>query len=540
MQKRLAIAFSVANLCFFKAWREILSPQTLSRLYFWKQYPTYAAVLALLINVLLFTALFYWGFKILSARGGSFYRNLARLAFLVIFLRAGNGVRVQFESLTTGHLRSLVGRAGFFVIGMSLLALLIYAALRYGLVRVARSAAIIALIVLPFGLIGLVQAGWWTIKYRHFWHDQPPGPILKTELTNQARVVWVIFDEMSQNLPFENRPANLSLPNFDRFRAEALSATNAFPPAGHTVQSMPALLTGKLIASVQPITPNELELRFPTQAASAWSKEPDIFSQTRAFGFNSALVGWFHPYCRIEGSRMTSCYWQPSGLFGDPDRFSLSKNLQRQQADALALVPLTRRLRTWISPAAPDDYRAPHLAVYEMLHKAAISAVAQPNMSLTLIHLPVPHPPYIYDRTKSVWDIKTEREYLDNLALADRALGELRAAMEQAGLWERTAVIISSDHWWRTDLWKPVKNFWSAGDSANQGDHVDHRVPFMVRLPGQRTALNYDASFNTVLTHDLILEILGKRISRPEEVRDWLDTHKTIGESPYQSYDDPQ
>jgi len=61
-------------------------------------------------------------------------------------------------------------------------------------------------------------------------------------------VLWLIFDEMNEELLFASRPQALSLPNFDHLRSEALIATNAFPPAGHTTQSIPALLTGRLIA----------------------------------------------------------------------------------------------------------------------------------------------------------------------------------------------------------------------------------------------------------------------------------------------------
>jgi hypothetical protein len=52
-------------------------------------------------------------------------------------------------------------------------------------------------------------------------------------------------------------------------------------------------------------------------------------------------------------------------------------------------------------------------------------------------------------------------------------------------------------------------------------------------------SVSYEARFNTVLTHDLILEVLRGKISTPGELQSWLDSHKTIGESPYQNYDDP-
>jgi len=159
-------------------------------------------------------------------------------------------------------------------------------------------------------------------------------------------------------------------------------------------------------------------------------------------------------------------------------------------------------------------------------------------LGLTFVHLPVPHAPYVYDRQKGTWDTTTERQYFDNVALADRALGELRQTMEQAGTWDQTTVIISSDHWWRIDYWRSKKNLWAEVDDLNEADHVDYRVPFIVKLPGQTTQLTYEPAFNTVLTHDLVLDVLRGKVTKAADVSAWLDAHRTIGESPYHSYED--
>lgn len=538
MYKRLAIAFSVANLCFFRAWSEALSPPTFAYLYLWREYPGYASLISLTINVVLLTAVFYGGFTLVWRVGGPTFHNLARACFLIVFLRALNGVRAQTVSLSTHELRLLFGHAGFFAIGVSLLALLILVIARFGLARVARGAAIIALILSPFGVVGWMHATWLAVRYGRL-PERPSAPIVNTK-PNQPRVLWLIFDEMSESLVFADRPASLSMPNFDRLRAEGLTATNAFPPAGRTIQSIPALLTGRLIASVKPAGPDELMLTFPAQqTAVGWSSQPDIFTEARAAGFNTAVVGWYHPYCRVIGDRLTSCLWEPNSELW---RLSIAGRLLGQEVDLLPLLPFTGKIRNRFMQRSPEEYRIPHLAAYQKLLTAAEKEATAPNGGLTFVHLPVPHPPYIYDRRKGVLDTTAPREYLDNLALADRAVGELRQALERAGIWEQTTIVISSDHWWRTDYWQPVNfdTFWSGADALNLRERVDHRVPFLIRLAGQKTPATYEAPFNTVLTHDLILEIMKGRISSSEEIPHWLDMHKTIGESPYHAYDDPQ
>jgi arylsulfatase A-like enzyme len=178
------------------------------------------------------------------------------------------------------------------------------------------------------------------------------------------------------------------------------------------------------------------------------------------------------------------------------------------------------------------------LAVYQLLLAAARDKLADGNPGLTFIHLPVPHPPYIYDRQSKTFDINGRREYSDNLALADQALGELRGTLERSGLWDKTTIIVSSDHWWRTDFWKPVKNFWNDGDALNQPAQIDHRIPLIIHFAGQKMGMTYEPPLNTVLTHDLVLELLRKGITKPEEIKDWYDRNRTIGESPYQTYGD--
>jgi sulfatase-like protein len=536
MRRHCLIAFSLANFCFFIAWREVLSPERVSYLYYWKQYPGYAALTALVLNVLLLASLFVAGFYLLRRFGGSNGEKVAQVIFLLVFVRAVNNIRAQFEFLSTSHIRLLIGQAGYIVAVLLVLSLIIFAIWRYGLSRVARGFALVLVIWSPFGLLGFAQATWWAVKYgRAVNREQRAAPAFKLDTNPRPRVVWLIFDEMDERLAFAARPPGLSLPAFDRLRAESMSAANAFPPAGHTSQSIPALLTGQLLSAVKPIGPGDLLLTNPANGTTAgWSEQSDIFSDARATGTNAALVGWYHPYCRVIGERLTSCQWEPASQRIDTSKLSFTRNLIRQDSDLLRLLLFCGTLRERLS-ARPLNYESKHLADYVTLMGDAENVVGDQNFGLVFIHLPVPHPPAIYNRARGNFSWQ-ESSYLDNLALADRVVGELRQKMEQAGVWERTTLIVSSDHWWRSDYWRK-RTFWSQADEAIAGV-VDHRIPFIVKLAGQTTASQYDAAFNTVLTHDLVLEVLRGGISNQKDLAGWLDKHRTIGESPYQSYED--
>jgi len=108
--------------------------------------------------------------------------------------------------------------------------------------------------------------------------------------------------------------------------------------------------------------------------------------------------------------------------------------------------------------------------------------------------------------------------------------------LEKAGLWENAVVVLSSDHWWRGDLWRHMRDSrawsWTAEDESVFSE-VDERVPFVVKLAGQHSGINYTPEFNTVLTHDLLLALLSGNVSDPASVVDWLESHRSIGKSPY-------
>jgi len=132
-----------------------------------------------------------------------------------------------------------------------------------------------------------------------------------------------------------------------------------------------------------------------------------------------------------------------------------------------------------------------------------------------LLHLPVPHGPHSYDRRTGTFTLANSpiRGYWDSLALQDRVLGELRKALEDAGLWEQTTLVASSDHHYREDNLLDGKE--------------DLRIPFLVKLAGQKTGVEYLPSFSTILTKNLLLAVLRGEISDPASLQNWMQAHSS-------------
>ena len=262
-------------------------------------------------------------------------------------------------------------------------------------------------------------------------------PLPEPVRPGQPRVVWIIFDETDYRLAFEQRPAGLKMPEFDWLRTESIFATNAYPPGDCTLYSMPALISGQRISSVQIKSCSDLLLtQADSGAVSSWSKLPSVFSSARELGVNTALVGWSSCYDRVLGDSLNYCAWHPFQMFESARAPQFDKAMLNQ------IGCLTGTLRG----------RYIYIDLCRTCLEESLTVVTNEAYGLTLLHLPPPHKPGVYDPELgeyTCFSMSKAKGYFNNLALADRFLGTLYRAMEVSNLWDRTWLIISADHSWR-------------------------------------------------------------------------------------------
>ncbi|MEO7145008.1 MAG: alkaline phosphatase family protein [Bryobacteraceae bacterium] len=345
------------------------------------------------------------------------------------------------------------------------------------------------------------------------------------------RVVWLVFDEMDQRLTFPERPASVHLPELDRLRAESLYADHAQPSATWTSMALPSLLTGAIVSKVEAKGPRELRLSFAGgRMAGSWSRQPNVFDNARKLGVNSALAGWYHPYCRVLGRSLAGCFGEPG--FNSVDVYATRIGMVRTmwfllRAQAEALLSEVHPICT-----KPTDIE---LRAFGRLHqqeryfanrKYALDLAANPAYGLVFVHWPVPHPVGIYNRRLHNFNAGGgEQTYLDNLELVAVTLGELRRAMQAAGIWDRTTLIITADHGFRPNVWAERLK-WMREVLVEARDTAARPVPFVVKFAGQETGAVYSQPFNNVLTHDLVLAVLSGEIQTAVAARTWLDRNR--------------
>jgi hypothetical protein len=332
------------------------------------------------------------------------------------------------------------------------------------------------------------------------------------------RVVWIIFDELSQEVAFGNRPHGLALPNLERLKATSFFATAAKAPGEATLISMPGLILGEPVIDAIPRGPNNVYLRTRSQSKSVpWSAFPNVFDDARELGFNTALVGWYHPYGRLLNRSLTHCFWTPQWLnAGAEEEFTqpvLASSMWDRARLQLAALPGAGHL----PGVFPGVYqRQEKIELFSLLLTRALEWAADPSIGLVLIHLPVPHPPSIYSPSEGALTTSGRMGYLDNVALADRAMGLLRRSIEEAGLWNQSAILVSADHGWRTSFWRNGPEWTATEEAAAHSD--TSAVPFLLKLPGQTSGAVYEKPLPTVVTRRLIMEILRGRLADPAAI----------------------
>src|SRR5262249_53418387 len=141
----------------------------------------------------------------------------------------------------------------------------------------------------------------------------PPEPLRNAPLASRLagtashrRVVWLIFDELDYRLSFPERPRDVAMPEFDRLQAESIWAAQAFSPPDDTVSSLPSLVSGKEL-SADADGPASLALYGKDAPTAHLTPQMTIFAEVRALGGNSAVAGWYLPYCRLFPGVLSEC-----------------------------------------------------------------------------------------------------------------------------------------------------------------------------------------------------------------------------------------
>lgn len=453
------------------------------------------------------------------AAGQHFLNNtLRRIAWIVVFCSA----LAAFLRLANQELELPLGSR----VEISILVFLLLFLILFSLVKqkafdqVVRYAVAVETGLFIFGLFVIFQFAWTCLLARADrgtevgWQDAAATVHRRAD---HPRVVWVLLDELSYQQVFEARDQNgLSLPTFDELRSHSVSFANVQPAENFTELAIPSMFYGQPIDKLRIGPSDSVSVRF--ESDHLWhpfdSKET-VFQDVKDRGENAAIVGWYNPYCRMLKEVVSRCYW----LNDEPLEIGMSTSASiLQNASRFPVGWLSSRLFLGPSPAVAN-----RVEVYQDLLRHSLEILGDGNQSLVVLHLPVPHPPGFYNRRNGAFSAKPT-SYSDNLALADLTLKNLSDAIHQSSVAGQTILLVSSDHSWRPQVWRPRMNTWSAEDERISPRQFDPRIPLLVSFPAQREPFEVRGTFPAMKIRNLIGALLSGSLSTPQQLKLWAET----------------
>lgn len=494
------VALSIANICYLRLWDALLyHPE---RHYLAATPDRALDYIAALGGLLVMALIIYLVIMVLWHNHHRGLRALAMLLVLVLFVFPLDFVRrasgLDFEAVS-GPLRYL------------LMGIAVVAFVGSAMIFRQRFYAVLfwcAGIVSPYAAVTISQAVAAAFRAEGSTPERPCEAIRFPDSARGRRVVWILFDEWDQAVLNDKRPAGLQLPQLDAFRRESVVATQAFAPAGATLLSIPALLTGQVITAA--VANGATTLQVKTAGSTffrSFRELPSVADDAALLGKNFTAFGWYHPYGRLFADDANIA----AKSFGFPAFQAFRKH------DLFSAIGAQLLFLGW-----PFYGRQVTIELYEQMHAEALRCVADPNRNVIFLHYGPPHLPGIFDARSgslTVWPTSASASYINNLSLVDRTLGELLAAIDRAGLGESTSVILTSDHWWRSAPWVVAKR-------ANP-------VPLLIRAAGNHTSRVVSERILTTCLRATVRGLLAGELKTNAQVADFLAEAKLSGEVGY-------
>ena len=361
------------------------------------------------------------------------------------------------------------------------------------------------------------------------------SPQIASTTSARPRVIWIVLDELSYQQVYEHRFQGLQLPAFDALATQSTVFTQTIPasvPVDNEVLTekiLPSLLTGEPVDEIRSSATGQLSTHNPeTKAWQQFDQHNTAFQDALDAGYNTAVAGWYNPYCRIMPAVLERCSWiyGPGVSDGLAPGFTVGSNMLRPMQTLAETGTFEDFLRHLWVPNLDAQNAEVHIEDYRQLADATDTLLRDPSLGFILLHVPIPHPNGIYSRATGQLTTGAST-YIDNLALADKYLASVRSTLEQTGQWDSSTVVVMGDHGWRTSMtWKQFPIWTQEEENASQGGRFDRRPAYIVKLAGQQKSAVIDAPFRAAETRKLMDALLAQKIQSQEDLSAWVQqTH---------------
>jgi hypothetical protein len=365
--------------------------------------------------------------------------------------------------------------------------------------RAARTAARAGTLLAPVVLVTLLQLLCWP----EWGSDLDPlDPPPRTAPADEGSVpVYVfVFDEWSfAQSTSAGRPKPF-LFHLSRLAERSFCFEGAWSPSTHTKVVLAKLLFPGHGRSHLELHEDDAYWRRGSERVATPDAE-SIFLPFARRGYRTALVGFYLPYRRLLDGQVDVVRSEPHAPRG-------SGGLERMRLQALASLPfLPGRWRR-------EAYSRGWWELGRRVRDDVLRIVSTwPAATFLFSHWPLPHPPFVLESDGSYrGPYASDRreggpeDYRRHLLYLDRVVGEVVGALEAAGRFDASLLVLTSDHGW------------------HHHDRDLLRVPLLVKWPRQRSAEVVTGRFSTL---DLagLLELVARGETGLDDARRYLAAH---------------
>ncbi|RMG02745.1 MAG: hypothetical protein D6741_03235 [Planctomycetota bacterium] len=334
------------------------------------------------------------------------------------------------------------------------------------------------------------------------------------ELETAPPVFVFVFDEWSYERTFADGDFLPELTHLHALASRCDVYHQALSPGNETLISLPRLLyaqtDGELVPSHGKLVWHKGEKnRSPTEL-------PLFCDELCARGYTVKVAGFYHPYPLLLKGRPIEAVAFPN----DPKAPGLVPR-------SLEYLVYNGRFRT--DPLSRELYRRIYAryfssrwaALQAAIRREAFAALDAPAKQITFVHWPLPHGPFIFDPDgtyRGPYDpirdtmYGTPDDYHRHLLFLDHTIGEIVDRLHRSGAFDRSLLVMTSDHSWRRDP-DPQR------DEASR----NHRhVPLLIKHPGQTERHDIDAPLVVNLKkilHETIVEPSAENPPEPKVSR---------------------
>lgn len=296
----------------------------------------------------------------------------------------------------------------------------------------------------------------------------PLRPASSASAQPPASTYVVLFDELSyRHLYDEDGRVRAGYPHIRRFADAADNYHDATSPGRETGTALPGLLTNRRdLAMVRVAGRTPHAFRHDGTRAPLDLSRGTLFETAQAAGLETAMFGWYYPYCELLQGQLTACRsLSPYNFSSTVDTgFSLTNPF----ISNAILWPNQMPFGAAKNPAACASQREMVARTFE----ASMATIERRAPVFLFAHFSIPHVPFAFDAEGYAPPSRPYAEdydaYRGQLAYADQVFGRLLAALEQTGQFEAATIVLLSDH----DL--------RVASTARR-----ERIPLIVKRPGQ-------------------------------------------------------